>query len=161
MERPSLVLLSRAGTSCGSGRDAQVIPSTIIPITPELQGSLLTPRSAGLQPEQGLREDPSAVQKLTGAALKGGYPESQSTGWDYHKLVSCVLALSGSIAAQAGILENSRGWIERVTPPASAPTRGNSQLLDALCIMTSLLGGSCHQVKATPLRPARKAFSMA
>ena len=82
MERPSQVLLSPAGTSCGSGPDAQVIPSTIIPITPELQGSLLTPSSAVLQPEQGLREDPSAVHKLTGAAFKGSDPESQSTGWD-------------------------------------------------------------------------------
>ena len=80
MERPSQVLLLPAGTSCGSGPDAQVIPSTIIPIPPELQGSLLTPSSAGLQPEQGLREDPSAVHKLTGAAFKGSDPESQSTG---------------------------------------------------------------------------------
>ena len=74
MERPSQVLLSPAGTSCGSGPDAQVIPSTIIPITPELQGSLLTPSSAGFQPEQGLREDPSAVHKLTGAAFEGSDP---------------------------------------------------------------------------------------
>ena len=147
MERPSQVLLSLAGTSCGSGPDAQVIPSTIIPITPELQGSLLTPSSAGLQPEQGLREDPSAVHKLTGAAFKGSRPESESTGWDYHKLVSVVLALSGSIAAQAGIHQNSRGWIEKDTPPASAPTRGDPQLVDALCIMASLLAGLCHQAK--------------
>ena len=69
MDRPSQVILSSAWTSCGSAPDAQVIPATIIPITPELQGSLLTPSSAGLQPEQGLREDPSAVPKLTGAAL--------------------------------------------------------------------------------------------
>ena len=148
LERPSQVLLSPAGTSCGSGPDAQVISSTIIPITPELQGSLLTPSSAGLQPEQGLREDPSAVHKLTGAALKDSDPESQSTGWDYHKLVSVVLALSGSVAAQAEIHQNSRGWIEKDTPPASAPTRGHPQLVDALCIMTSLLAGLCHQVKA-------------
>ena len=37
LERPSQVLLSPAGTSCGSGPDAQVIPATNIPITPELQ----------------------------------------------------------------------------------------------------------------------------
>ena len=43
MERPSQVLLSPAGTSCGSGPDAQVIPSTVIFITPELEGNLLTP----------------------------------------------------------------------------------------------------------------------
>ena len=109
---------------------------------------MFTPSSAGLQPEQGLREDPSAVHKLNGAALKGSDPESQSTGWDYQKLVSVVLALSGSIAAQAGIHQNSRGWIEKDTPPASAPTRGDPQLVDALCIMTSLLAGLCHQVKA-------------
>ena len=42
MERPSQVLLSPAGTSCGSGPDAQIILSTIIPIAPELQGSFLT-----------------------------------------------------------------------------------------------------------------------
>ena len=59
-----------------------------------------------------------------------------------------VLALSGSIAAQAGIHRNSRGWIEKDTPPASAPARGNPQLLDALCIMTSLLAGLCHQGQA-------------
>ena len=76
MEGPSQVLLSRAGTSCGSGPDAQVIPSTIICITPELQGSLLMPSAAGLQPEHGLRENPSAVQRLTGAARKGSDPES-------------------------------------------------------------------------------------
>ena len=148
MERPSQVLLSPAGTSCGSGPDAQVIPPTIIPITPELQGSLLTPSSAGSQPEQGLRDDPSAVHKLTGAAFKGSDPESQSTGWDCHKLVSVVLALSGSIAAQAGIHQNSRGWIEKDTPPASAPTRGDPQLVDAQCIMTCLLAGLRHQAKA-------------
>ena len=141
IERPSQVLLSPAGTSCGSGPDAQVKPSTIIPITPELQGSLVTPSSAGLHPEQGLREYPSAVHRLTGAAPKGSDPESQSTGWDYHELVSVVLALSGSKAAQAGIHKNSRGWIEK-------DTRGDPQLVDALCIMTSLLAGLCHQVKA-------------
>ena len=148
MERPSQVLLSPAGTSCGSGPDARVIPSTIIANTPELQGTLLTPSSAGVQTERGFREDPSAVHKLTGAALKGSDPESQSAGWDYHKLVSVVLALSGSIAAQAGIHQNSRGWIEQDTPPASAPTSGDPQLVDALCIMTSLLAGLCHQVEA-------------
>ena len=109
----------------------------------------MTPSSARLQPEQGLREDPAAVRKLTRAALKDSDPEFQSTGWDYHKSVSVVLALSGSIAAQAGIHQNSRGWIEKDTPPASAPTRGDPQLVDALCIMTSLLAGLCHQVKAT------------
>ena len=147
MDRRSQVLLSPAGTSCGSGPDAQVIPATNIPISPELQGSMLPPSSAGLQPEQGLREDPSAVHKLTGAAPKGSDPESQSTGWNYHKLVSVVLALSGSIDAQAGIHGNSRGLIEKDTPPASAPIRGDPRLVDARCIMTSLLAGLCHQVK--------------
>ena len=144
MQRPSQVLLSPVGTSCGSGPDANVIPSTIIPNTPELQGSLLTPSSAGLGREQGLREDPSAVHKLTGAVLKDSDPESQSTGWDYHRLVSVVLALSGSIAAQARIHQSSRGWIEKDTPPAPAQTRGDPQLVDALCIMTSLVAGLCH-----------------
>ena len=116
MERPSQALLSLAETSCGSGPDAQVIPSTNIAITPQLQGSLLTPISAGLQPQQGLRENPSAVHKLTDAAPKGSDAESQSTGWDYHKLVSVVLALSGSIAAKAGIHQNSRGLIEKDAP---------------------------------------------
>ena len=109
MESPSGVLLSPAGTSCGSGSDAQVIPATNIPITPELQGTLLTPGSAKLQPEKGLKENSSAVHELTGAAPKGSDHESQSTGWDYHKLVLVVLALSRSIAAQAGIHQNSRG----------------------------------------------------
>ena len=81
------------------------------------------------------------------AAPKGSDPEYQSTGWVYHKLVSVLLALSGSIATQAGIHQNSRGWIEKNTPPASMPTRGNPQLVDALCIMTSLLAGLCHQAK--------------
>ena len=106
------------------------------------------PSSAGLQPEQGLSEDPSTVHKLTRAPVKDSNPEPLSTGWDYHKLVSVVLALSGSIAAQAGIHHNSRGWIEKDTPPASARTRDDPQLVDALCIMTFLLAGLCHQVKA-------------
>ena len=63
-------------------------------------------------------------------------PQSQSTGWNYHKLVSVVLALSKSIAAQAGIHQHSRGWIQKDSPPASASTRGDQQVVDALCIMT-------------------------
>ena len=161
IERPSQVLLSPAGTSCGSGLDAQVIPWTIIPITPELQGSLLTLSSAGLQPEQRLEEDPSSVHRLTGAASKGNDPESQSTGCDYHKLMSVIIALSGSIAAEAGIHQNSRGWIKTDTPPASAPTRGDPQLVDALCIMTSLLAGLWYQVKAPRYVKPTKGFSMA
>ena len=157
MERPSKVLLSPAKTSCGSGPDAQVIPSTNIAITLELQGSFLTPSSAGLQPEQGLREDPSEVHKLTGAAPKGSDPESQSTGWYYHKSLSVVLALSGGIAAQAGVHQNSRRWIEKDTPPASAPTRGDQQLATpTLCIMMSLLAGLCHQMKAHHSAPPEK-----
>ena len=95
-----------------------------------------------------MREDQSAVHKLTGAALKDSDPEPQSTGWDYHKLLSVVLALSGNIAAHAGIHQDSKGWIEKDAPPASAPTRGDPQLVVALCIMTSLLAGLWHQVKA-------------
>ena len=121
---------------------------TIIPITPDVLTSLLTPSSGGLQHEQGLREDLSAVHKLTWAAPKGSDPESQSGGCDNHKLVSVVLALSGSIAVQAWIRQSSGLWIEKHNPPASAPTRGDPQLVDALCIMTSLLAGLCLQMKA-------------
>ena len=135
MERPSHVL-SPAGTGWGSGPDAHVIPCTGIPITPELQSSLLTPTSAGLQPEQGLREDPPLVHRLTRASPEGSDPQSQSTGWDYHKLVAVVLALSKSRAAQARIHQRSRGWIQKDYPPASASTRGDQQVVDALCIMT-------------------------
>ena len=96
------------------------------------------------------------VHKLTGAALKDSDPESQSRGWDYHKLASVILALSGSIGAQAGIHQNSGGWIEKDTPPASASREGDPQLVDALCIMTSLLPGLCHQVKAPhPVQPEK------
>ena len=134
-------------TSFASGPDAQVIASTIIPIVPELQGSFLMPSSAQLQFEQGLREEPSVVHRLTRAVPKGTDRESQSTGWDCHKLMSVVIALSGSIAAGAEVCQNSRGWIEKDTAPVSMPTRGAPQLVDALCIMTSLLAGLCHQVK--------------
>ena len=88
------------------------------------------------------------VHRLTGAAPKGIDPESQSTGCENNKLVSVVLDLSVSIAAQAGIHQNFRGWIEKDTPPASGPTRGDAQLVDAPCIKTSLLAGLCHQVNA-------------
>ena len=148
LRRPSQVLLSPAGTSCTSGPDPQVIPSTIIPVTPELQSSLLTPSSAGLQPEQGVKEDSLAVHRLIGAAPKGSDPECQSTGCHYQGLVSVVLALFGSIGAQAGIHQSSIGWSEKDTPPDSAPTSRGPQLMDATCIMTSLLAGLCHQVKA-------------
>ena len=71
-------------------------------------------------------------------------------------LVSVVFALSASMAPQAGIHQNSRGWIENDTPRASAPTRGDPHLVHALCIMISLLPGFCHQVKAPDTVPPEK-----
>ena len=61
--------------------------------------------------------------------------------------MSVVLVLSGGIAAQAGIHQNSRGWIEEDTPPASALTPSNPPLVGALCNMRSLLAGLCHHLK--------------
>ena len=110
MERHSQVLLLPAETNYGSGPDVQVIPSTIIPTTAELQGSLLTPSSAGLQ-------NPSPVHKLTGAALKGSDPESQSTGWDYHKLVSVVLACQGIQPPRLGFTRIPEGGLKKMLLP--------------------------------------------
>ena len=44
--------------------------------------------------------------------------------------------------------QNSRGQIEQDSFPTSAPTQGDPQLVQTLCIMISLLAGVCHQVKA-------------
>ena len=134
MEEASQVLLSPAGTSCGSGPDAQAIPSIISPTTSVLQSSLFGPGSNGLKPEQGLRKDPSAVHRLTKAAPEGSDPESQSTGWDYHKLVSVVLALSGSIAAQAGIHHEAG-------PRTPCPLEQMSVLPRYPCLFSVLLVG--------------------
>ena len=85
-----------AGTHCESGPDTT-------PNCPEMLSSLVPLIPAGFTPEQGLSEGLNEVQRLTAATPETSNPECPSNGWGYANSISVLLALSGSIATQAGI----------------------------------------------------------
>ena len=105
MERPLQVSQPPAGTHNESGPDTT-------PICPEMLSSLQPLTPAGFPPQKGLSEGLNEVQRLTGTTPESSNPESRSDEWGYASSISVLLALSGSIATQAGIPQSSRGWIE-------------------------------------------------
>ena len=96
MERPLQVSQPPAGTHCESGPDATLI-------CPEMLSSLLPLTPARFTPEQGLSEGLNKVQRLTGTTPECSNPEYPSDEWHCVNSISVLLALSGSIATQAGV----------------------------------------------------------